>query len=54
LAARAGYDIAAAPALWSRLNNTRIAPGLATTHPTGPAREAAIRKAVQEIRGARP
>lgn len=54
LAARAGFDIAAAPALWSRLNNALLAPGLATTHPTGPEREAAIRKAVDEIRRSRP
>lgn len=54
LAARAGFDITAAPALWKRLNSSRVAASLASTHPTGPEREAAIRKAVEEIRQARP
>ncbi|MFN9162495.1 MAG: M48 family metalloprotease [Alphaproteobacteria bacterium] len=54
LAASAGFDIDAAPALWKRLNTLQLAAGLSATHPTGPAREAAIRKAVEEIRRSRP
>lgn len=49
LAARAGFDIGAAPALWSRLNASGIPGGVARTHPSGPEREAAIRKAVADI-----
>lgn len=49
LAARAGFDIRAAPALWSRLNTTGVAGGIARTHPSGPEREAAIRRAVADI-----
>lgn len=49
LAARAGFDISAAPALWSRLNSSGMAGGLSETHPSGPERETAIRKAVRDI-----
>lgn len=49
LAARAGFDIGAAPALWSRLNSSGMAGGLSETHPSGPERETAIRKAVRDI-----
>ena len=48
LAAQAGFDISAAPALWSRLNRSKAAPALADTHPTGPEREAAIRRLVEQ------
>lgn len=54
LAARAGFDINAAPALWKRLNSLQVAAGLSASHPSGPAREAAIRKSVNEIRRSRP
>lgn len=54
LAASAGFDINAAPALWKRLNNMQAAASLSATHPAGPAREAAIRQAVDEIRSRRP
>jgi len=54
LAARAGFDIGAAPTLWRRLNSMNLADSLATTHPIGPAREAAIRKVVEEIRKSGP
>ncbi len=50
LAARAGFDIGAAPALWSRLNATGMSGGISRTHPSGPEREAAIRKAVTELK----
>jgi hypothetical protein len=49
LAARAGFDIRAAPALWSRLNAIGVAGGISQTHPTGPERETAIREAVADI-----
>jgi len=54
LAARAGFDIDAAPALWKKLNSLQVAAGMSATHPTGPAREAAIGKAVEEIRRSHP
>jgi hypothetical protein len=54
LMARAGFDTSAADAVWTRLNNTGAATLLSRTHPTGKARQAALRQAVQEIRASKP
>ena len=50
LAARAGFDIGAAAALWSRLSKSGMTDGISQTHPSGSEREAAIRRAVRDIR----
>lgn len=54
LMARAGFDISAADAVWTRLNTAGNATLLSRTHPTGTARQAALKKAVQEIRANKP
>lgn len=48
--ARAGFDIAAADAVWTRLNALPATGRMAATHPPGAERQAALRKAVAEIR----
>jgi beta-barrel assembly-enhancing protease len=48
--ARAGYDITAAEAFWSRLNNTTRATSVIKTHPSGPDRLKSLQAAIAEIR----
>lgn len=48
--ARAGFDIAAADRIWTRLNALPATGRMATTHPPGAERQAALRKAMAEIR----
>jgi Zn-dependent protease with chaperone function len=48
--ARAGFDIAAAETMWTRLNRMNKGATLAATHPSGPDRLAALKKAIAEIR----
>jgi hypothetical protein len=53
LAARAGYDVGAAPAFWQRLAKTypaTVLNGFTANHPATPARVAAMEKVVAEIK----
>lgn len=48
--ARAGFSVAAAETMWTRLNKTPGAANLTLTHPSGPERQAALKHAAEEIR----
>ena len=48
--ARAGFDISAAEAMWTRLNRTTNASALSRTHPAGPERLSSLKHTVTEIR----
>lgn len=48
--ARAGFSVAAADTMWSRLNKAPGASKLTLTHPSGPERQAALKRAADEIR----
>ena len=51
LMVRAGFDITAADTMWTRLNRNGSATLISRTHPTGTDRQAALRKAIEELKG---